>query len=164
MKIPQFICDFWQIPKVAQVGQPVDRQTRHDRPRDRESAADTGTIGHIDHGKTTLVDEMLRQSGAVRDNAEMAERAMDSNDIEREEYYRWDRTAFARGFGVEADAVFPGAWLAEVGEGPPPRLADMPPARHVGYALTWFGIALTLVGVYVAFHVRAGRLRFSRDA
>ena len=41
-------------------------------------------IAHVDHGKTTLVDELLRQSGAVRDNAEMAERAMDSNDIERE--------------------------------------------------------------------------------
>lgn len=41
-------------------------------------------IAHVDHGKTTLVDEMLRQSGAVRESAEMAERAMDSNDIERE--------------------------------------------------------------------------------
>ena len=41
-------------------------------------------IAHVDHGKTTLVDEMLRQSGAVREGAEMAERAMDSNDIERE--------------------------------------------------------------------------------
>ena len=41
-------------------------------------------IAHVDHGKTTLVDEMLRQSGAVREGAEMAERAMDSNAIERE--------------------------------------------------------------------------------
>jgi GTP-binding protein len=41
-------------------------------------------IAHVDHGKTTLVDEMLRQSGAVRKGADMAERAMDSNDIERE--------------------------------------------------------------------------------
>ena len=41
-------------------------------------------IAHVDHGKTTLVDEMLRQSGAVRQGSEMAERAMDSNDIERE--------------------------------------------------------------------------------
>ena len=41
-------------------------------------------IAHVDHGKTTLVDEMLRQSGSVRASAEMAERAMDSNDIERE--------------------------------------------------------------------------------
>ena len=41
-------------------------------------------IAHVDHGKTTLVDALLRQSGAVRANTEMAERAMDSNDIERE--------------------------------------------------------------------------------
>ncbi len=41
-------------------------------------------IAHVDHGKTTLVDQMLRQSGAVRAGAEMAERAMDSNAIERE--------------------------------------------------------------------------------
>jgi len=41
-------------------------------------------IAHVDHGKTTLVDEMLRQSGAVREGSDMAERAMDSNDLERE--------------------------------------------------------------------------------
>src|SRR5690606_23308724 len=41
-------------------------------------------IAHVDHGKTTLVDELLRQSGAFRDNQAVAERAMDSNDIERE--------------------------------------------------------------------------------
>lgn len=41
-------------------------------------------IAHVDHGKTTLVDQLLKQSGAVRDNQQMAERAMDSNDLERE--------------------------------------------------------------------------------
>ncbi len=41
-------------------------------------------IAHVDHGKTTLVDQLLKQSGAVRDNQQMAERAMDSNDQERE--------------------------------------------------------------------------------
>jgi len=41
-------------------------------------------IAHVDHGKTTLVDQLLRQSGAVRDNQVMAERALDSNDLERE--------------------------------------------------------------------------------
>ncbi|ACM01640.1 translational GTPase TypA [Cereibacter sphaeroides] len=41
-------------------------------------------IAHVDHGKTTLVDELLKQSGAFRDNQSVAERAMDSNDIERE--------------------------------------------------------------------------------
>ena len=41
-------------------------------------------IAHVDHGKTTLVDTMLRQSGTFRDNQVVAERAMDSNDLERE--------------------------------------------------------------------------------
>lgn len=41
-------------------------------------------IAHVDHGKTTLVDELLKQSGVFRDNQEVAERVMDSNDIERE--------------------------------------------------------------------------------
>ena len=41
-------------------------------------------IAHVDHGKTTLVDAMLRQSGAFRENQAVAERAMDSNDLERE--------------------------------------------------------------------------------
>jgi GTP-binding protein len=41
-------------------------------------------IAHVDHGKTTLVDELLKQSGAFRDNQKVSERAMDSNDLERE--------------------------------------------------------------------------------
>ncbi len=41
-------------------------------------------IAHVDHGKTTLVDELLKQSGAFRENQQVSERAMDSNDIERE--------------------------------------------------------------------------------
>ncbi len=41
-------------------------------------------IAHVDHGKTTLVDEMLKQSGSFRENQAVAERAMDSNDLERE--------------------------------------------------------------------------------
>ena len=41
-------------------------------------------VAHVDHGKTTLVDAMLRQSGAFRDNEEVNDRVMDSNDLERE--------------------------------------------------------------------------------
>ena len=41
-------------------------------------------IAHVDHGKTTLVDELLKQSGAFRDNQRVSERAMDSNDLEKE--------------------------------------------------------------------------------
>ena len=41
-------------------------------------------IAHVDHGKTTLVDQLLKQSGTFRANQAVAERVMDSNDIERE--------------------------------------------------------------------------------
>ena len=41
-------------------------------------------IAHVDHGKTTLVDELLKQSGSFREGQQVSERAMDSNDIERE--------------------------------------------------------------------------------
>jgi len=41
-------------------------------------------IAHVDHGKTTLVDQLLRQSGTFRANQQVMERAMDSNDLERE--------------------------------------------------------------------------------
>ncbi|NDH58996.1 MAG: GTP-binding protein, partial [Betaproteobacteria bacterium] len=41
-------------------------------------------IAHVDHGKTTLVDQLLRQSGTFRSNQQVAERIMDSNDLERE--------------------------------------------------------------------------------
>ena len=42
-------------------------------------------IAHVDHGKTTLVDKLLQQSQTLRENQQIVERAMDSNDIEREE-------------------------------------------------------------------------------
>ncbi|HJW27764.1 MAG TPA: GTP-binding protein, partial [Saprospiraceae bacterium] len=41
-------------------------------------------IAHVDHGKTTLVDHMLRQTGTFRENQEMVKRVMDSNELERE--------------------------------------------------------------------------------
>ena len=50
----------------------------------RENIRNIAIIAHVDHGKTTLVDAMLRQSGIFRDNEQIAERVMDSNDLERE--------------------------------------------------------------------------------
>ena len=50
----------------------------------REDLRNVAIIAHVDHGKTTLVDEMLKQSGTFRDNQEVEERVMDSGDIERE--------------------------------------------------------------------------------
>ena len=50
----------------------------------REDIRNIAIIAHVDHGKTTLVDQMLRQSGVFRQNQQVEDRVMDSNAIERE--------------------------------------------------------------------------------
>ena len=51
---------------------------------ERENIRNIAIIAHVDHGKTTLVDAMLAQSGTFRENEQVDERVMDSNDLERE--------------------------------------------------------------------------------
>ncbi len=67
----------------------------------RNEIRNIAIIAHVDHGKTTLVDGMLRQAGHFRDNETIAERVMDSMDLEREKGI----TIMAKNTAVEYDGV-----------------------------------------------------------
>ena len=67
----------------------------------RADVRNLAIVAHVDHGKTTLVDAMLRQSGAFRANAVLIDRVMDSNDLEREKGI----TILAKQTSVEHDGI-----------------------------------------------------------
>lgn len=88
--------------------------------------------------------------------------------LARRAFYGFDAKAMAAAAGVSGLEPMIVALPYVGGDGaatPNPFLANpsyLNPERHFGYALTWWGLAAALVGVYLAFHVQAGRLRFSR--
>ena len=79
---------FFQKPivflKIYDIIIKLNSKSKEEKKLKRTDLRNVAIIAHVDHGKTTLVDEMLRQGGIYRENQETVERVMDSNDIERE--------------------------------------------------------------------------------
>lgn len=80
-----------------------------------------------------------------------------SNDPETNQWYQFDTAAMAQALRVDPDRVLD-VW-AVADNGLPAVLSQTPPSRHFGYALTWYGLALALIGVYLALHIGQGRLK-----
>lgn len=82
------------------------------------------------------------------------------NSADRNEWYWFDPAPMAEALGLtelRTDIVLLAASQM------PDFLTRTPPVRHVGYAVTWFGMAIALLAFYLVFHLRAGRLRLTRD-
>lgn len=85
----------------------------------------------------------------------------------RRVWYYVDLPAMARaaGLGQAADYFIAAPYVGPDGRARPnpfsnmPGLDPLPPERHLGYAITWWGLAVMLIGVYVAYHISVGRLR-----
>ena len=71
----------------------------------REDIRNIAIIAHVDHGKTTLVDAMLRQSGIFRTNEKVADRVMDSNDLERKRHYNYVKNTAVLYNGIRINIV-----------------------------------------------------------
>lgn len=78
------------------------------------------------------------------------------NDAAANDWHNFDHAALQGAVGKELS----GKWMLEAFGGVPDYLSKTPPSRHIGYAVTWFGMALAFLLIYAAFHARAGRLRF----
>ena len=79
------------------------------------------------------------------------------NSPETNEWYWFDEAAMAQAFGV---AKFNSQWRIVADDGLPDHLRRTPPERHIGYSVTWYGMAIVLFVMYAAFHMHVGRLRF----
>ncbi|QNL19271.1 SURF1 family protein [Hyphobacterium sp. CCMP332] len=83
-----------------------------------------------------------------------------ANNVETGEFFRYEAEALSSALGGRPVAT--DFWMIAAGDEMPPQLANVPPGQHLGYALTWWGLAIGLIAVYLLMHVQAGRLRFTR--
>ncbi|MEZ5939157.1 MAG: SURF1 family protein [Hyphomonadaceae bacterium] len=83
------------------------------------------------------------------------------NDPADDDWHWFDHAALAEALSAPdlADAYY-----LEAFDGVPVYLLQVPPSRHIGYSITWYGMAIALLAIYAVVHVRAGRLRIGRRA
>lgn len=104
---------------------------------------------------------------AIHEGQMMLERPLASGAFtpEREpaslEFYSFDRAAMENVLGLADGSLWEQGWLVSDFGALPARLDQTPPARHFGYAITWFGMSLALLAVYGVFHYTHGRLGFT---
>jgi surfeit locus 1 family protein len=133
--------------------------------------AERGFVADQDEAKAVTTGGPVRLVGVLRASAK-ANAFTPDNDPVKGVYFWPDTAALAKALGAErlatpfylapqvVDPLATGRPVTNLSAGP--RGANQLPAdRHFGYALTWWGLALALVGVYLALHWRAGRLRLS---
>jgi surfeit locus 1 family protein len=110
--------------------------------------------------------EPLRGGEVVRSDRLMIARPPEAgafaaaNDVGSRTFYRFDPPELSQALG--SAPVYPDFWIIAYSDEMPPELAAVPPSQHLGYALTWWGMALALIAVYLVLHVQNGRLRFTR--
>lgn len=81
------------------------------------------------------------------------------NSPERNEWHWFDAPGMAKALGVSGVDT---RYVLAPFDGLPDFLIRTPPSRHIGYSVTWFGMAAAFLLIYAAFHARAGRLRFRK--
>ncbi len=84
------------------------------------------------------------------------------NSPETNEWYWFDLSPMEAALFPTGDNELNKEVILLAGNGLPADLTQTPPSKHIGYSLTWYGMAIALFVLYLAFHIRAGRLRFSK--
>jgi surfeit locus 1 family protein len=83
-----------------------------------------------------------------------------ANSPEANDWHWFDRAGMEQAFGgAKINGAF---YLSTMPETMPVHLTRTPPATHIGYSVTWYGMAIAFVVIYALFHARAGRLRFGK--